>query len=127
MNRVHPAALAAMIALGVAVIAVIIALVVVHSDESSQITKLRHSLAAVTRQEASDRAQLTGGSGESQSVAARVGKLGTQLSKLQQCIPELQNEITGLGIDANPPPSITNSQQISNYCQSVLYQRSSGP
>lgn len=112
----------AVAALTIVIVALIVGLVVVRNDASSSASSLRRELSAVKRQEAAVRAQLSGGSGASQSVTARVAKLDSQLSKLRQCVPELQTEVNGLTIDTTGgTASISNSQQISSFCQGVLY------
>jgi hypothetical protein len=79
-------------------------------------------LAAIKREEAGVQAQLSGGSGANQSVTAHVAKLDSQLAKLRQCLPELQTEVNGLGIDTSGgTASISNNQQVSSFCMSTLY------
>jgi uncharacterized protein YoxC len=50
-----------------------------------------------------------------------------KLKKLEACIPEVQNEINGLGVEVEAGFAyIENNSQVSTYCQSVVYPQSQG-
>ena len=45
-----------------------------------------------------------------------------KLRKIETCIPEVQNEINGLGVEVEAGYAyIENNSQVSTYCQSVVY------
>jgi phage-related tail protein len=53
--------------------------------------------------------------------------LKDKLRKIEACIPEVQNEINGLGVEvAAGYAYIENNSQVSTYCQSVVYPQSQG-
>ncbi len=48
-----------------------------------------------------------------------------KLRKIEACIPEVQNEINGLGVEVEAGYAyIENNSQVSTYCQSVVYPQS---
>lgn len=50
-----------------------------------------------------------------------------KLRKIEACIPEVQNEINGLGVEVEAGFAyIENNSQVSTYCQSVVYPQSQG-
>jgi phage-related tail protein len=50
-----------------------------------------------------------------------------KLKKIEACIPEVQNEINGLGVEVEAGFAyIENNSQVSTYCQSVVYPQSQG-
>lgn len=45
-----------------------------------------------------------------------------KLKKIEACVPEVQNEINGLGVEVEAGYAyIENNSQVSTYCQSVVY------
>jgi len=53
--------------------------------------------------------------------------LKDELRKIEACIPEVQNEINGLGVEVEAGYAyIENNSQVSTYCQSVVYPHSQG-
>jgi hypothetical protein len=53
--------------------------------------------------------------------------LKDKLRKIEACIPEVQNEINGLGVEVEAGYAyIENHSQVSTYCQSVVYPQSQG-
>jgi|GEM_PF-4864929 len=50
-----------------------------------------------------------------------------KLKKIEACIPEVQNEINGLGVEVEAGFAyIENNSQVSTYCQSVVYPQGQG-
>ncbi len=63
------------------------------------------------------------GSDAGEELQALEGKL----RKIEACIPEVQNEINGLGVEVEAGYAyIENNSQVSTYCQSVVYPQSQG-
>lgn len=50
-----------------------------------------------------------------------------RLRKIEACIPEVQNELNGLGVEVEAGYAyIENNSQVSTYCQSVVYPQIQG-
>jgi len=62
-----------------------------------------------------------------QALTSQLNKARDRADRLGACLPELQTEVTGLGIDTSgSTPSITNNQQVSAPCQKIFYQSNAG-
>jgi chromosome segregation ATPase len=60
-------------------------------------------------------------------AAGELQALERKLTKIEACIPEVQNEINGLGVEVEAGFAyIENNSQVSTYCQSVVYPQSQG-
>jgi uncharacterized protein HemX len=110
------------IALAVAALVIGIAVGVIGLQKGSQNLTRIHRLEAQVR-------LLTAHTGGAQ--ASVTSRLAATESDLTSCLPEVQSEISGLGIEAKEgqgeqhelfgPISITNRQNISKACQTVIY------
>lgn len=102
--------------LAVALLAVAIFSVARIDNLDTKIAHLEDKVSVVEGQTAK-LAKSTGNdaAGELQSVERK-------LRKVEACIPEVQNEINGLGVEVEAGFAyIENNSQVSTYCQSVVY------
>lgn len=107
--------------LAVALLAVAIFSVARIDNLDTKIAHLEDKVSVVEGQTAK-LAKSTGNdaAGELQSVERK-------LRKVEACIPEVQNEINGLGVEVEAGFAyIENNSQVSTYCQSVVYPQSQG-
>jgi hypothetical protein len=111
-------------ALGLLVILVAIFAAVKISDLNSKVSDLGSTTAGLEDQAAGLEDETKSGG---KDVAAEIEDLSLGVKKLRDCLPELQNEITGLGVELEGSYSegfyayIENNSQVSSYCQPVVY------
>lgn len=107
--------------LAVAVVAIGVFSVVKTGDLNSKVNDLEDQVNVVEGQ-TSKLAKSTGGDAGEELLT-----LEHKLKKLEACIPEVQNEINGLGVEVEAGFAyIENNSQVSTYCQSVVYPQSQG-
>jgi septal ring factor EnvC (AmiA/AmiB activator) len=107
--------------LAAALVALAIFSVVKTDDLNTKISSLEDQVSLVEGQTAK-LAKSTGNDAEEELQA-----LEHKLRKVEACIPEVQNEINGLGVEVEAGFAyIENNSQVSTYCQSVVYPQSQG-
>ncbi len=107
--------------LAAALVAVGVFSVVQTDDLDSKVDDLEAQVTVVEGQTAK-LAKSTGSDAEEE-----LQTLEYKLKKLEACIPEVQNEINGLGVEVEAGFAyIENNSQVSTYCQSVVYPQSQG-
>lgn len=107
--------------LAAALVAVAIYSVAKTSNLNSRIGDLEDQVGTVEAQTA-QLAKSTGSDAEQE-----LQTLEHKLKKIEACIPEVQNEINGLGVEVEAGFAyIENNSQVSTYCQSVVYPQSQG-
>jgi hypothetical protein len=107
--------------LGIALLGVAIFSVVKIDDLDSKVGGLEEQVGAVQGQ-AAKLAKSTGSDAEEE-----LQSLEHKLKKIEACVPEVQNEISGLGVEVEAGYAyIENNSQVSTYCQSVVYPQTQG-
>ncbi len=105
----------------VAVVAIGAFSIVKTGNLDSKVNNLEDQVTNVEGQTAK-LAKSTGGDAGEELLA-----LEHKVNKLETCIPEVQNEINGLGVEVEAGFAyIENNSQVSTYCQSVVYPQSQG-
>ena len=95
--------------LAVALLGVAIFSVAKIADLESQVSAVEDQTATLVKSTGSD-------------VGEELQTLEHKLRKIEACIPEVQNEINGLGVEVEAGYAyIENNSQVSTYCQSVVY------
>ena len=111
----------------VAVAAVAVALIALQRSSTLK-TELRHAQRQVRA--LSDNSEVAETSARVAYLSEEWEKVGPKLGALITCVPELQTEVDGLGIEWEIPGTfsekkpyfaISNDQQISSNCDNALY------